>query len=334
MDGEDGLAAALSLLPKLQYLSLKLNYGIEYEECSHECPVLMSCPGSVLQGLHQLTYLKLALLDLGESDGHHAVQHLQGLTGLRDLLLSALNLAQTHNIEASVLSGMSQLTCSKLTGCKPHGCILFAPGALAHKTQLQHLEAQACKIAGGSEGIGSLLCQLQQQQQLTRLSLRYTLEDDVSLVPAAAYSALTASSKLQHLDISHNKLPASVWEHVFPTGGLLPHLLVLHISDVQHPSGFAAAPEGSRLVSCCPGLQSLHKERLLYNGGLLDPLSRLSGLHKLAVRPTAEHLGWEGLDVLYQLTTLRRLDIAGCWKEDDVLLQLTQLKHLTCLRLD
>jgi hypothetical protein len=143
----------------------------------------------------------------------------------------------------------------------------FQPAALAGKAKLQHLElvgwgfAQAMlrfEQAGGAAGVAQMLSQLQQQTQLTHLNLEDMSDREVGSgdLPAAAYTALTASSKLQHLDISGSKLPAGVWQHLFRIGRQLLHLTSLNVRCVkQLPRGAALAPEGSRNVSCCPSLQ-------------------------------------------------------------------------------
>ena len=149
--------------------------------------------------------------------------------------------------------------------------------------------------------------------------------------PAAAFSALTASSKLQHLDLNRCMLPAAVWQHVFAAGRQLPQLRYLNIGHVTKASSgaaAAAAPEGSRLVSCCPGLQHLDVQQLQYSAEGLAPLQRLSELHTLRL---ATNSG-EGLEAVSQLTGLQELYlVAGCAAADRLLLQLTQLKQLTSL---
>jgi hypothetical protein len=60
--------------------------------------------------------------------------------------------------------------------------------------------------------------------------------------------------------------------------------MMLNISEVKHPSSDyrnATAPEGSRLVSCCPGLQSLEMRRLQHSAEQLAPLKGLSRLRRL-----------------------------------------------------
>jgi hypothetical protein len=145
-------------------------------------------------------------------------------------------------------------------------------------------------------------------QQLTYLNLECSLE---ATAPAAAYSALTASSKLKHLNVNRCMLPTGVWQHVFPAGRQLPHLQELDVGyctvHTSEDLAAAAAPEGSRLVSCCPALRSLQMQQLQYSAELLAPLTGLSGLHELYMRPANESP--EGLEVVYQLTGLRLLQM-------------------------
>jgi hypothetical protein len=128
----------------------------------------------------------------------------------------------------------------------------------------------------------------------------------------------------------------------------LPHLQSLHIGDVTMPvsSGHmrlrcATAPEGSLLVNCCTGLQSLDLQKLRYSAKLLAPLAGLSVLTalRLAVDNTVYYSPtvcccWRcmGLGVACKLTGLRELVLrmpAG--EAEGLVLQLTQLKQLTRL---
>jgi hypothetical protein len=174
------------------------------------------------------------------------------------------------------------------------------------------------------------LSHLQEMQQLTYLDFRarslhrfFTLQ---ASAPPEAYSALTASSKLQHLDISGCKVPAGVWEHMFPAGRQLPHLRVLGLGWVQQYSKPVPTPEGSRLVSCCPGLQTLDIEHLQYSSKLLAPLTGLSSLQHLSVAPCDV-----STEVVCQLTGLRQLKVTDPSEAGGLLLQLTQLQQLTSL---
>jgi hypothetical protein len=171
----------------------------------------------------------------------------------------------------------------------------------------------------GAAGTAELLTLVQQMHQLTHLNLSSSFKCGYPDPPATAYSALTASSKLQHLDISGCTVPAGVWQQLFSPTKQLPHLLALHISGVR--SGSAAAPDGSLLTSCCPGLQLLDLRDMQYSAEQLAPLAELSGLHELQLHPAGGSLSSrEGLEVVCQLTGLRRLTL---WdpSEDAMLLQ-------------
>ena len=182
----------------------------------------------------------------------------------------------------------------------------------------------------GEAGTAQLLSALQPLQQLTYLCLRHSPHNHASIAPAS-FSTLTASSKLQHLDISHCTLPADVWQHIYPNGRQLPRLQALHVSDVRQLKGVPAAPEGSRLVSCCPGLQSLHMQGLGRKAQVLSPLSGLSGLSELSLCPAAGMRSAQGLGEVCQLTGLQRLTLWTDSEASDVFRQLTQLKQLTWL---
>jgi hypothetical protein len=284
-----------------------------------------------LQRLQQLTHLELASIKLqGPDQGANALQPLQALTGLVDLQLVATAGVQFGDEDiptASILAGMHRLTCLALHGCK------MEPGVLADKTQLQRLDCFMVSISGGATGVSQLLSNLQHMQQLTTLYLAYTLRTvEEASPPAAAYSALTASSKLVDLVLTRSRLPAGAWQHVFPTGRQLPHLQELKISWCrQYQQDDASAPDGSRLVSCCPGLQTLHMQGLPYSAEWLTALQRLSELHTLYIDSC--EAPQEGARRVGQLTGLRNLS----WEREEdpsgqrVLLPLTQLKQLRAL---
>jgi hypothetical protein len=194
-----------------------------------------------------------------------------------------------------------------------------------------------CRISGGAAGFAQLLSQLQHLQQLTHLVLNSVYAGEYlyegGTPPAAAFAALTASSKLQFLAIGKCTLPVGVWQHVFPAGRCLPHLTSVDVWSVKEPAGEdAAAPEGSRLVSCCPGLACLALRFGQCTTELLAALSRLSGLHVLHVS-LADESRQDATGCICQLTNLRELSLftcsAGC--KEGLLLRLTQLRQLTSL---
>jgi hypothetical protein len=112
-------------------------------------------------------------------------------------------------------------------------------------------------------------------QQLSHMNLSYALQH--STAPAAAYSALTASSKLAFLGVPCCVLPEGAWQHVFPAGRRLPQLRELHALHAPDMS----ASDAARLAACCPSLESLEAE--LQPGADLQPLVQMSALTQLVI---------------------------------------------------
>jgi hypothetical protein len=326
LDQEEGLIAALARLPGLEHLSIV--HAVDSDGDTMCVPL-----GEVLPGLQQLTYLEIENMwfaaaselfaaDEAEEAGVSVpdpigvqMQHLSVLTRLADLRLLDLSSSFT----ASMLSGVQSLTRLQLAaGSYPD--VYFEPAALAGKTVLQHLELKFKAMLDGAQG-AQMLAQLQLQQELTCLKL-HDSSKPLFAPPVAAFAALTASSTLRHLDVSRCSLPEGVWQHVFPTGRQLPHLRVLGIS--------AAVPEGTRLVSCCPGLESLTILGLERSRELLAPLQGLSSIHTLHMEPSWRNS--EGFQGVVNLTRLRKLKLVDPPNvANELLLQLTQLTQLTSL---
>jgi hypothetical protein len=327
--GADALAAVLSQLPSLEHLSLRSLYS----EDSY-----FKFPSAVVQQLQQLTFLELdGMWFLRPDDGSPILQPLQALTRLVDVRIKVENAAPGYiSIMASMLSSAHRLTRLDLAEY-----MTVEAAVLAGKTRLQHLQIVKCTVvdAAGNDAVAQLLSHLQQLQQLTHLNLSGTLWDGVEEdnPPASGYAALTASSKLQHLDISECALPAGAWQHVFPAGRQLPQLRDLNITELERAAGGEiSAPEGRRLVSCCPGLQCLLMQAVQDSAELLVALRGLSGLRTLHWGDV--HAGMdadiaqEGLQLVCQLTGLRKLEInLPCEFDHGLVLQVAQLKQLTAL---
>jgi hypothetical protein len=348
LDAEEGraFAAALSLLPTgLEHISLKSVY-----------PKYWELPSRMVQSLQQLTYLELAHIHPKASARNTpALEPLEGLTRLQNLRLADVedapcdgyNIFDDNEDFATLTTDMLSAS-QHLTRLQLENNVSWEVGVLEGKTLLQHLDVTNCPDARGvAPSDAELLSHLQQLQQLTHLALPSSMvdEDGEDTPPAAAYSALTASSKLQHLDIEWCTMPPGVWQHVFPAGRQLPHLQSLNISRVgPHRQSIGtefeniSAPEGSRLVSCCPGLQWLNMQDLHYSAGLLASLQGLTGLHTLIVRPAralpgpGPNLEEDSLESVLQLTRLRELSVS-CPRtaKEGLLLQLTQLTDLAAL---
>jgi hypothetical protein len=337
------LAAALSQLVSLEHLCLTGSRQCAGSE-------RLKFPTAVLQQLQQLTYLEFEYVNLLRfDDGSRALQSLQAFTGLQDLRVKDVREGSIDyiSITASMLSGAHHLTRLELAECDK-----VDPAALAGKIRLQHLQMTMCNLHA-AETV-QLMSQLQHLQQLTHLDLTGTLklwvpqEDNP---PAAAYAALVASSRLQHLNISKCRMPISAWhQHIFPPGRQLPQLRDLIMESFEHCT--FKASDISPLVSCCIGLQSLDMRGVPYSAELLTQLQQLSRLHtlRLHARHSAKR---ELLQGVCQLTGLRELSMAlitpsykyhaqyakVCdypFTAEDlrVLLRLTQLQQLTALELE
>ena len=144
MEEMNDLAEALLGLTNLQHLSMGQNY-VGGTERRFPLPIV------AIGTLQKLTYLVLAGHKLQDAEG---LRHLQALTNLVHLGVSGLR----GTIRASTLSKMRSLKYLKVTpGSDPDDAArfcssgVFEPGALAGKTQLQHVELRTCSIAGGSE---------------------------------------------------------------------------------------------------------------------------------------------------------------------------------------
>lgn len=156
---------------------------------------------------------------------------------------------------------------------------------------------------------------LQDLGQLTQLAY---LHLEASLDPAAAYTALTASSKLHTLCLEECKLPPSIWQHMLAANRHLPDLQNLKARGYEEPSALGA-DNLLGFVSCCPNLPRLDVPhcgswQLLKDGEPAEsllPVASLICLRHLAVRHVSDTADDAALQVLAQLTGLTALHIDG-----------------------
>jgi hypothetical protein len=310
-------AQALSQLPQLEHIKYA-NWGST-----------LAFPGHVLSALQQLTSL-----DVMQAPGD-VLEFVHLAPRLRDL--KARLGPDSSTIQTVPV--LRQLTSLQL---RASSCMdQFDVAGLANISKLVHLDIQVdIDMQGASKngrpaGVAALLCQLQQMTQLTYLSLQrcWSLEGpivpyDPSGPPAAAYAALTASSTLQHLDVSGNTMPQGAWQHVLPAGRQLPHLRVLKAAFCGLLGPWAHA-DTARLARCCPNLQELSMiARGLVAADTLQPLQGLTALTALE----AGDLDDASYAAAAELTQLRRLAVQEHEKATDAgLLQLTQLRQLMVL---
>lgn len=342
-DGAQGLEAALMQLPSLQHLSI--SHLTDDVATSQKLAALPSSylarylpeqrlvfPTHVLVHIAQLTRLQLAGVDFcdreEDSSSDAAAAALQPLQALK---VGVDDFETPYSVNASMLSGATQLSWLLVYR------LGFEAGALAGKAQLQHLVLSECYVGRLASplpprpsGVAQLLVELQQLTQLRYLNLsgsccwrRYSLEPSP---PPAAFAALTASSRLQHLVYSSNMLPAAAWQHVFPAAGrTLPQLRSVDISHLTDhgPGERPLVPDTSNLVSCCPGLEDFSSS-MPCSTAVLAPLQRMSSLTVLTVG-AGRRDGLEGVQALCQLTRLRSLSLSVSSNAALHMLELTQL---------
>jgi hypothetical protein len=301
----EALVAALSQLPTaLEHLSIGPVFFIR---------VAVQFPTAALQQLQQLTYLELAGVRVWQPATNSLALHpLQSLTRLADLRLVGRGGDDTCTATGSMMSNLHLLTRLELKYCS------IEAGVLQGKTLLQHLDLTDISATTAAGGEAQLLFYLQQLQHLSHLRVGSWCAVGEGKPSATAFSALSASSDLQHLDVSWCTFPRGVWKYLIPAGRQLPHLQELNISWVKRPSGrssvkFTAAPTGSILASwtaCCPGLMRLPMVGLQcsYSSRLLAPLRGLTVLHTLHL-PTFRDKDLQTLQPVCRLTGLRELSV-------------------------
>jgi hypothetical protein len=171
---------------------------------------------------------------------------------------------------------------------------------------------------------------LQRQQQLTHLQL----DSFLNKADASDYAALTASSMLHTLQLSHLKVPAGAWQYVFQPGRRLQHLTCLQLAGQN--LGSLSAGQMLLLVRACPALRKLSLRSGPYNHSCdrwtdlqLGLLTDLAHLTQLSVAGAED----EQLPQVVQLTRLRDLSLHGSYFSFERVPELTTLHQLTCLHL-
>jgi len=334
----------LSVLSSLQHMSLRaVRAGCS---ATNSQGTVLDLPSSLLSQLVELTYLQLGLCQV-QSDA--ALQHLHALTALQHLDLDVGGLGQQQPTEAALtgLQHLKHLTALKMRHVRwaidlhsmPAVTALTAlrvlqlwditsvdPAVLAGFSQLQELDLE-CRQAWDAEGSAVLLAAIGQQPQLKGLQLSFRR---IWRPPsAAAFSALTASSHLQHLKLAGLELPAYAWQQMFLPGRCLPALRFLWWQSEDNGAGSQQlSPAGMQaMVSCCPALASLDLGSQLAVSSIA-PLRQLTSLTHLSMCASFEDnaasiarlTGWQRLH-LNAREAGERVTVSG-------LLQLTVLQQL------
>lgn len=337
---------ALSVLTGLQHLVLQ---GVQEPGGDYA-----ALPGSLLRPLVQLTHLHI---ECGLSDA--ALQHLSCLSALQHLQLERLGAAAT-SAALSSLQALQSLTCLFLEGAhfsltssttphlrlllclqalQLHACNGLEPVLLSKLTLLETLELWLTPLCNDfdsgpepSTATERFFALLPKLTRMTALVLHYALHD--SAPTAAAYAAITASSRLQSLDLCSTVIPVGAWQHIFPLQGRQ----LLQLSSLNLRLNIRNRQQGidgsglQGLVHTCPSLQQLELSRAVQTGASLTALQQLSALTQLSISRVDDKLS---VDLLQRLTRLQVLYIQPPNTLTDAgLLQLTALRQLRYLRVE
>jgi len=337
------LATQLSVLVTLQHLEL---HGAVYQRAITN-PGINCCefPGSLLSQLVQLTCLKLRYSQV-QSDA--ALQHLGSLSALQHLELNLEGWGE-QKPTAAALTGLQQLlqltsliltrvpwainlhsmpaftVLAALRVLQLDDCPSVDAAVLATTSQLQQLEL-GCKDLWNAEGSAAMLAAVGQQQGLTKLRISHYR--CWSTPSAAAYSALTASSHVQHLQLIGCEFPAGAWQQMFPPTKCCPELRQLYSWTRDTQVQPLSPADTVAMVSCCPRLDSITLGRHLPVSSA-TPLQQLTGLTALQLCASFQ----DSAPSIAQLTGLQNLMLISSGQADQVtvsgLLQLTALQQLS-----
>ena len=98
--------------------------------------------------------------------------------------------------------------------------VTVEPAALAEVPNLQHLVLRDIRLDGEATMV-QFLSQLGKLSELSHLQICGEPLANAHLVSEAAFAALTASSKLQQLDLKNAPLPEGAWHYMFQVGWVL-----------------------------------------------------------------------------------------------------------------
>jgi hypothetical protein len=300
----------------------------------------MQLSSTVLQQLTTLTHLQLSLQAHTQSSEMLAAAAdppWQHLSCLQQLVHLALFCRVTCRSAFPGFNRLTALTALELVGGS------LAPVALRSCTQLRSLSMAFCNIvsgvAGGAAGGSVLLSELGHLQQLQQLSLHVLACAWPPL--GAAYSTITASSKLERLQLKGCADLYIALRYMCPEGRSLPVLRNFALSPFRF-SRFVApavpllvepalsAADVSRLVRCCPGI--VNASLIVSHGLQLGQLGQLSSLTRLHIfrAGVLDHLS--SLSAVTGLRDLLATDTH--YLQQSQLFALTALRQLTGLQFD
>lgn len=204
------------------------------------------------------------------------------------------------------------------------GAAAADPEAAAPHQEVAQAEAHA------AAGAAALLLELPKMQHLRSLSLVQVLWAHAAGQPPAAYSALTASSKLQQLDLSFSLIPAAAWYRMFdPATVSLPDLTSVYILCSQAP---ITDTHLECMVQCCPKLSTLWIKGSLQHGAQLTGLAGAKTLTSLSLNHVSSDAALAVLAELQGLEELQMSVVSSICASG--MLQLSALKALIRLRVE
>jgi hypothetical protein len=141
------------------------------------------------------------------------------------------------------------------------------------------------------------------------------------------YSALTASSKLQELEISAGVVEGAAWAHVFPAGRQLSQLRMLSLGFGRDPDPLDSTAI-ARLAICCPAVEYLVLTPA--EDASLAPVRSLTALTHLHVGSVSPAVIRSDLAAMSQLQSLD-VSVSGVAADGDASSGLQHLVPLTAL---
>lgn len=180
-------------------------------------------------------------------------------------------------------------------------------------TNLEHLVLHFAAVVPYQTGTQDLLTLLPQLQQLTALELRMAHCLKARYL-RTSLTALTASTRLQCLNLDCTLFPSKAWQHVFApsntVGNRLPQLEGLSLWNIE-PS--LSVSDIECIVRCCPNLKAFSFQGAGKMAAILpaDAVPLLKGLTKMHTT----HVNDDFVQaVVQQLSGLRDLELARCIK--------------------
>jgi hypothetical protein len=355
----DDALSGLSALVNLEHLQL-------------DCLPSFGVPGGLPSQLQKLTCLRVCYTTA--CDVAEQLQHLRALTALKEFRfrgvdcnhplartalahklsgvgslpqLTSLGLDAPLHFSTSSTNGWACLTV--LQSLRLAGCSV-EPEALAAFTQLRALSLQSVRPCSGAP-VAPLLNAVSKLTLLTQLDMGLS-EAAREHPPAAAFTALTASTNLCSLRLSSSvmtmRVSSVVWLQgvlqdwvLLQPGWIYPHLRHIDL-QCERLSGVVLSEQQLQvLCSCCPAVDSLafvleHKA----SAAAFLPLLQLSALTYLELQQQSRDAvsgtkaAAAAVGVAVQLTSLQHLVVWGRpGLTDPLLLQLTALKALDKLGL-